>query len=67
MPARFLTGNIENRSVGAKAVAEASINKALSKRGQLDYALIKASIKDELSKYIFRETKRRPMILPIIM
>ncbi len=52
---------------GARAIAEQSINRALSKRGSLDYAQLKAIIKDELGKYIFRETKRKPMILPIIM
>lgn len=32
-----------------------------------DFAQIKNKIKDDLSKYIYQKTKRRPMILPIIM
>lgn len=35
--------------------------------GISDFAQIKNKIKDELSKYIYQKTKRRPMILPIIM
>ena len=35
--------------------------------GIADFAQIKNKIKDELSKYIYQKTKRRPMILPIIM
>ncbi len=36
-------------------------------RGIEDFAQIKNKIKDDLSKYIYQKTKRRPMILPIIM
>ena len=32
-----------------------------------DYAQIKTLIRDDLAKFIFKETKRKPMILPIIM
>ncbi len=32
-----------------------------------DFAQIKNKIKDDLSKYIYQKTRRRPMILPIIM
>ncbi len=32
-----------------------------------DFAQIKNKIKDDLAKYIYQKTKRRPMILPIIM
>ncbi len=35
--------------------------------GISDFAQIKNKIKDDLSKYIYQKTKRRPMILPIIM
>ena len=51
---------------GVKSVAEASINRILAKRIN-DWAHIKNIIRDDLAKYIFRETKRKPMILPIIM
>lgn len=36
-------------------------------RGISDWGKIKSSIKDALSEYVWRKTKRRPMILPIIM
>ena len=51
----------------ARGVAENALLKGLSKRGAIDYALLKSTIKDDLAKFIYRETKRKPMILPIIM
>ena len=36
-------------------------------RGQSDWGRIKAAIKDVLSEFVWKKTKRRPMILPIIM
>ena len=50
----------------AKSVAEASLERALSKRST-DYAQIKGAIRDDLAKFIYKETKRKPMILPVIM
>ena len=35
--------------------------------GITDWATLKSIIKDSLKEYIYRETKRNPMILPIIM
>lgn len=32
-----------------------------------EWAMIKAQVKDDLSKFIYGRTKRRPMILPIIL
>ena len=49
-----------------KRLALASIEKMLAKRNG-DFGHMKNVIRDELAKYIFRETKRKPMILPIIM
>ena len=49
-----------------KETAAQSITKALGKRVR-DWAAIKGAVKDEIAKFIFKETKRRPMILPIIM
>ncbi len=51
---------------GARAEAAAAIERCLSKK-ITDYTQIKNNIKDSLAKYISRETKRRPMILPILM
>ena len=36
-------------------------------RGITDWGKIKSSINDSLSDYVWKKTKRRPMILPIIM
>ena len=49
-----------------KEIASQSIEKSLSKRTR-DFAAIKSTIKDDIAKFIFKETKRRPMILPVIM
>ena len=49
-----------------KETAVISIGKALGKKTR-DWATIKSVIKDDIAKFIFKETKRRPMILPIIM
>ena len=52
--------------MGAKKVVETSLSVTLSKRVR-DVVQIKNTVKDDLAKYIYKETKRRPMILPIIM
>ena len=36
-------------------------------RRQKDWASIKSAIKSELSGYLYKTTKRNPMILPVIM
>ncbi len=50
----------------ARKIAEATLNRVISK-GYDERIQIKGLIRDELSKFIYKETKRRPMILPIIM
>ena len=50
----------------AKRVCEAAINTALDKRVR-DFNEIKNQIRDSLAKYIYRETKRKPMIISIIL
>lgn len=32
-----------------------------------DWAFIKTAIKDELSRFLYEETRRRPMVLPVVM
>ena len=49
-----------------KELASASIEKALTRKSR-DWAGIKNQVKDDIAKFIFKETKRRPMILPVIM
>ena len=50
----------------ARSIAEASLIRAMSK-GHGDRMYIKGVIKDDLAKFIYKETKRKPMILPVIM
>ena len=35
--------------------------------GSSDWSALKANIKNDLSGYLFKTTKRNPMILPVIM
>ena len=49
-----------------KSIAEAAIDKLLD-HGSRDIMQIKNAIRDDVSKFIFKETKKRPMILPILM
>lgn len=50
----------------ARDVVEDAINYCLD-RGITDWGKLKGSIRDSLSDYVWKKTKRRPMILPIIM
>ena len=49
----------------ATAIAYESIQGCLD-RGQTDWGKIKTVVKDNLSNFIWKQTKRRPLILPII-
>ncbi len=50
----------------AQKIAENSLEVAMSK-GMGDHTHLKRVIKDDLAKFIYKETKRKPMILPVIM
>ncbi len=50
----------------ARTVVKNALNKCIEGNVR-DWTTIKMTIKDSLSSYIFRKTKRSPMILPIIM
>ena len=50
----------------ARIVVNEAIESCLG-RGIADWGKLKGSIKDSLGEYVWRKTKRRPMILPIIM
>ncbi|SMB95645.1 ribonuclease J [Thermanaeromonas toyohensis ToBE] len=50
--------------------AKAKVRQALDKceeRKITDWSTIKANVRDTLSKFLYEKTRRRPMILPIIM
>ena len=50
----------------ARKVASDAIETSLFK-GHTDWVEIKNSVRDALSKYVYHETHRRPMIIPVIM
>jgi ribonuclease J len=56
----------ENLMDEAREVVNNALNKCLSKNVS-DWGKIKTEIKDSLSDYLWKKTKRNPMILPIIM
>ena len=50
-----------------RQIAADTIGNYLDRRASLDRMELKTALKDELSKYLYSKTKRKPMILPIIM
>lgn len=50
----------------ARELVSAQVMRCLD-RNVTDWGKIKATIKDSLSEFVWKKTKRRPMILPIIM
>ncbi len=52
----------EVRSIAADAIA-----RCLDSGGAIDRMHLKNCVKDDLSKYLYAKTKRKPMVLPVIM
>ncbi len=50
----------------ARIVVDEAVNHCID-RGITDWGKLKNTTKDALSEYVWKKTKRRPMILPIIM
>ena len=50
----------------ASGILYNTVNECLDK-GITDWGKLKMSIRDSLSDYVWKKTKRRPMILPIIL
>ena len=50
-----------------KEVANDSLNDYLDRARMVDRVALKTKVKDDVSKFIYSKTKRRPMVLPIIM
>ncbi len=51
---------------GVKNVAAESMENCLSSGRAVDWATLKSSLKNSVARYIYEQTKRNPMILPII-
>ena len=51
----------------ARQIATDAVMNALSGRRTVDRMQLKKQIKDDLTKYLYAKTKRKPMILPIVM
>lgn len=47
-------------------IARESLNDAIES-GSIEWTQMKQNVKDDLSKYLYSKTKRKPMILPVIM
>ena len=50
----------------ARRVCEDALERGMKKKVR-DFTNIKSLIRDDLAKFIYKETKRKPMILPVIM
>ena len=50
----------------AREIAMAALEKAIAK-GPVDRVQIKGAVKDELARFILKKTRRKPMILPVLM
>jgi len=50
----------------AADVVDDALESVLGKRGT-DWSRIKNAIRDDLSEFLWKRTKRSPMILPILM
>ncbi len=50
-----------------RQIAAAAIEKALNHRGKVDRMELKNCVKDDVSKFLYAKTKRKPMVLPVIM
>ena len=61
-----LTKDTEDISVAVKTIAIETIESCLD-RNLYDWATIKSELRTNISDYVFKHTKRNPMILPINM
>ena len=50
-----------------RTIAAEAIDKCLNKGGRADRIHLKNCVKDDLSKFLYAKTKRKPMVLPVII
>jgi len=51
----------------AKSIVTEAVIDCLTHQRNADWSKIKMVIRDTMNEYIWKKTKRKPMILPIIM
>jgi ribonuclease J len=51
----------------ARRIAAEAIDRQLRAGRDFDRTALKKQIKDDLTKFLYAKTKRKPMILPVIM
>ena len=51
----------------ARQIATDALLDLLESRGEVDRMQLKKRVKDDLTRYLYAKTKRKPMILPVIM
>ena len=51
----------------ARHVLEEALGNYLGRQKNADWSKIKLVVRDTMNEFIWKRTKRRPMILPIIM
>ena len=56
----------ENLMEELRVIAAHAIDRC-TQHGSRDWSMLKANIKNDVSSYLFKTTKRNPMILPVIM
>ena len=57
----------ESMMDNVRQLAMEIIEKELDRASRVDRVQLKTRVKDELAKYLYQQTKRKPMILPVIM
>ncbi len=50
-----------------RQIAISSINSCLNSKNRSDWYQIKGRVRDDIAKYIMAKTKRKPMVIPMIM
>ena len=50
-----------------RTIAAEAIDKCLNKSGRVDRINLKNCVRDDLSKFLYAKTKRKPMVLPVII
>lgn len=60
----------ESEDLVHKARAEVKkifVNYTKDKQGKADWSFVKQKLRDELGEFLFRETERRPMVIPVVI